>query len=137
MFLVVDTNVIFAFSKSPKVVELVERLREAKVKTITPQFCFNELVNLKGKVMRYAGFSEEEFGLFLREAKKVFFVVPQFLYEDFMQEAKSISPHKKDVPLFALSLAFGKAPIWSREPRLRRQKSIKVLSDEEVEELIR
>lgn len=40
----------------------------------------------------------------------------------------------KDSPYFALALAFDKAPIWSREPRLKRQKVVKVLHDKEVEE---
>ena len=74
--------------------------------------------------------------IFVEEAKKVFFVVPKFLYEDFIEEAKHISPDKKDAPLFALSLAFDKVPIWSREPRLKRQKVVKVLDDKDVEELL-
>jgi predicted nucleic acid-binding protein len=56
-------------------------------------------------------------------------VVPKSNYEIFLDKALRISPHKKDAPLFALSLAFNKAPIWSREPRLKRQKIIRVLSD--------
>jgi predicted nucleic acid-binding protein len=52
----------------------------------------------------------------------------------FIEEAKRISPHLKDAPLFALSLAFDKVPIWSREPRLKRQKSVEVLWDEEVKD---
>jgi predicted nucleic acid-binding protein len=52
----------------------------------------------------------------------------------FIEEAKRISPHLKDAPLFALSLAFDKVPIWSRKPRLKRQKSVEVLWDEEVKD---
>jgi len=136
--LIADTNVIFLFSKNPDFVELVERLRKSGVKLITPQFCLDELVNTKVKsdLMKYAGFSEDGFEFFAGEVKKVFIVVPKFLYDDFMEEAKRISPDKKDVPLFALSLAFGKAPIWSREPRLKRQKSIEVLDNKGVEALL-
>jgi predicted nucleic acid-binding protein len=63
--------------------------------------------------------------------------VPKSNYEIFLDKALRISPHKKDAPLFALSLAFNKASIWSREPRLKRQKIIQVLSDIEVKTLIR
>lgn len=137
--LVADTNVIFLFSKNPNIVELAERLKKSGIKLITPQFCLDELLNTKVKrdLMKYAGFSEDEFGFFTREVKKVFFVVPRFLYDDFMDEAKRISPDKKDTPLFAVSLAFGKAPVWSREPRLKRQKSIEVLDNKGVEGLIK
>ena len=135
--LILDTNVIFALSKSPKVVGLVEKLRVSKIKLITPQFCFDELLNIKVKLMKYTGFSEEEFEFFIKEIKKVFFVVPEFLYEDFSEEAKHISPDAKDSPLFALSLAFDKCPIWSREPRLKRQKAVKVLDDKGVEDLLK
>lgn len=137
--LVADTNVIFLFSKNPDFIELVEKLRKSGVKLITPQFCLDELLNtkVKGDLMKYAGFSEKEFELFAEEVKKVFFVVPKFLYNDFMEEAKRISPDKKDVPLFALSLAFGKTPIWSREPRLKRQKLVSVLDNKGVEEMLK
>lgn len=55
--------------------------------------------------------------------------MPKFLYEDFTEEAKRISPDAKDFPLFALSLAFDK---W-----LKRQKAVKVLDDKGVEELLK
>ena len=137
MLLVVDTNVIFVFSKNPKVIELVEKSRRTRIKLVAPQFCFDELAKIKGSLMKYSGFSEEEFEFFVEEVKKVFAVVPKFLYEDFIEEAKHISPDKKDIPLFALSLAFDKAPIWSREPRLKRQKTVKVLDDNGVEDLLK
>ena len=137
--LVVDTNIIFLFSKNLGTVELGERLTKAGIKLLTPQFCLDELLNtkVKGDVMKYAGFSKVEFESFVTEVTKIFFVVPTSLYDDFMEEAKTISPDKKDVPLFALSLAFDKAPIWSREPRLKRQKSIKVLDSKDVENLLK
>ena len=137
--LVADTNVIFLFSKNPNLVVLVQKLRKSGIKLTTPQFCLDELhsTKVKGDLMKYAGFSENEFERFIKEVKKILFVVPIFLYDDFMEEAKHISPDKKDVPLFALSLAFDKAPIWSREPRLKRQKTVKVLDDKGVEDLLR
>ncbi len=136
--LVADTNVIFLFSKSPNLVELGEKLRKSGIKLLIPQFCLDELLNakVKGDVMKYAGFSERDFEAFVEGVKKVFFVVPEFLYNDFMEEAKHISPDKKDIPLFALSIAFDKAPIWSREPRLKRQKTVKVLDNKDVEGLL-
>lgn len=134
--LIVDTNVVFVFAKNPNVVGMVEKLRKSGAKLMMPQFCLDELVNNKGSLMKYAGFSGDEFELFVEEVKKIFVVVPKFLYDDFMEEAKRISPGKKDTPMFALSLAFDKSPIWSREPRLKRQKIVKVLGDKDVEKLL-
>jgi predicted nucleic acid-binding protein len=54
----------------------------------------------------------------------------------FLAEAKRVAPHEKDTRHFALSLKFN-YPIWSREPKLKRQKVVEVLSDKEVEELLK
>jgi len=64
----------------------------------------------------------------LRE-KGVSLLVPQYMFDELL----GIKPHLKDAPLFALSLAFNNAPIWSREPRLKMQKVVEVLHDKEVE----
>ena len=137
--LVADTNIIFLFSRNPAFVELAEKLRNSGTKLLTPQFCLDELQNpkVKGDMMKYAGFSEKDIQSFVEEVKKIFFVVPKFLYDDFMDEAVRISPDKKDAPLFALSLAFDKAPIWSREPRLRWQKLVKILDDNDVKGMLK
>jgi predicted nucleic acid-binding protein len=95
-----------------------------------------ELEKLNEKIIK-RGITKEEYVNSFQLLKLLIEVVPKSNYEIFLDKALSISPHKKDAPLFALSLAFNKAPIWSREPRLKRQKIIQVLSDIEVETLIR
>ena len=67
--LVVDTNVLFVFAKNPKLIKLIEGLRKADVKFIVPQFCLDELLNVRQELMKYAGFSEEEFEFFIGETK--------------------------------------------------------------------
>jgi predicted nucleic acid-binding protein len=94
-----------------------------------------ELENLREKITK-RGITKEEYANSFRLLKLLIEVVPKSKYEIFLDEALKISPHKKDAPLFALSLAFNKSTIWSREPRLKRQKIIQVLSDREVETLI-
>jgi len=136
MELVVDTNVLFALPRSSRVRKLVDKLLERKVRLLIPQFVIDELVALKGDVMKYTGFDEEEFARFLEDVKVLFEVIPEKEYRLFLGEAKRVAPHEKDIPLFALSLKFN-CPVWSREPRLRRQKVVEVLSDKEVEELLK
>jgi predicted nucleic acid-binding protein len=134
--LITDTNVLFAFFSSKRVVEIFKKLYLSGVKLIVPQFVMEELENLREKIIK-RGITKEEYINSFQLLKLLIEVVPKSKYEIFLDEALKISPHKKDVPLFALSLAFNKAPIWSREPRLKRQKIIQVLSDIEVEALIR
>jgi len=133
--LIIDTNVLFAFFGSKKVVEIFKKLYLSGVKLIVPQFVMEELENLREKITK-RGITKEEYANSFQLLKLLIEVVPKSKYEIFLDEALKISPHKKDAPLFALSLAFNKSPIWSREPRLKGQKIIQVLSDREVETLI-
>ncbi len=133
--LIVDTNVLFAFFSNKKVVEIFKKLYLNGTRMIVPQFVMEELENLKEKITK-KGITEEEYVNSLQLLKLLIEVVPKSYYESFLDEALKVSPHKKDAPLFALSLAFNKAPIWSREPRLKRQKLIQILSDREVEALL-
>jgi predicted nucleic acid-binding protein len=136
MFLIVDTNVLFSFfhSKS-KVRESFKSLRERGVSLLVPQYMFDELLGIKPEILRDCNLSVDEFSVSLALLLKLLEIVPEGEYEEFIEEAKRISPHLKDAPLFALSRAFDKVPIWSREPRLKRQKVVKVLHDKEVVEL--
>jgi predicted nucleic acid-binding protein len=103
------------------------------VEFVISEFVLNELYNLKNKAKK-KGISDKEFNKLFEFLLSISIVANEKLYKPFLNEAVKISPHKKDAPLFALSLAFNKAPIWSREPRLKRQKLIKVVNDKEVEE---
>ena len=76
---------------------------------------------------------EDNFSVSLALLLKLVEIIPKEEYGEFIEEAKRISPLLKDAPLFALSLAFNNAPIWSREPRLKMQKVVEVLHDKEVE----
>ncbi|MFH8132361.1 MAG: PIN domain-containing protein [Candidatus Aenigmatarchaeota archaeon] len=137
MFLVLDTNVLFSFFKRAKVFRLVSKLSRKGAKLLVPNLMADELKILRPKILRYSKLSEKE----LNEVFETLFSLIKPIEEDkylrFLEEAKKISPHKKDIPLFALSLAFNKAPIWSREAKLKRQKLIKVLTDKEVEDLLK
>jgi predicted nucleic acid-binding protein len=138
MFLIIDTNVLFSsFRKGSKTDELMRELRRHGFKLLVPEFVFSELKDLKQKISKFARLTQSDVEEAFMSLKKVIREVSELEYSQFLDEAKKISPHKKDAPLFALSLAFNKAPIWSREPRLRRQKVVEVLSDKEVEELLK
>ncbi len=131
MFLIIDTNVLFSFFRKSKVLELVRKLRSSGYKLITPDFMYSELLKLEGQILKYSGISTEEFDILLIGLKQVVKSIPKSEYSDFLQEANQISPDKKDAPLFALALSV-QGSIWSREPKLKRQKTIRLLSDEDI-----
>jgi predicted nucleic acid-binding protein len=133
MLLIIDTNVLFSFfHPGSNVRELVKLLREKNISLLVPLLMFEELLEILPKILKNCKLSMSEFIVLLELLLKIVRIVPQIEFEKFLDEAKKISPHSKDISLFALSLAFDKSPIWSREPRLKKQKSISVLSDDEV-----
>jgi len=135
MFLVIDTNVLFSFFHPRSgVMGCFKSLKDRDVTLLVPQGMFDELLKIMPKILKYCNLSRSEFSVMLALLLKSVEIIPKVEYEQFMSEAKKTSPHLKDAPLFALSLAFNKAPIWSREPGLKRQKVVRVLSDEEVKE---
>jgi predicted nucleic acid-binding protein len=136
-FLVLDVNVLFSFFKRGKVFWLIEALVKKNVKLLVPTEIVEELVKLKHKILSSAKLSENEWEELLKLLFSVVENISKSKYEPFLSEGKRISPHIRDAPLFALSLAFNKAPIWSRELRLKRQKVVKILSDKDVENLVK
>lgn len=135
--LVLDVNVLFSFFRKGKVFKLVEELVKKNIRLLIPAEMKEELLSLKSKIIKSAKISEEEWNGISNLLFSIVREVPKSKYGSFLREGCKISPHINDAPLFALSLAFNKAPIWSREPRLKRQKFIKILSDRDVEELLK
>jgi len=131
MFLVVDTNVLFSFFRKSTVFDTIRKLRDSGYTPIAPDFVYSELMNLKAQILKYSGISEDEFEFLLISLKYFVKSVPKPKYDNFFGEGEKISPDKKDAPLFALALAF-RCPIWSREPKLKKQSAISVFSDEEI-----
>ena len=137
MLLILDTNILFSFFNKSKVLRLAKELKHKGYKLVSPDFVFFEILGLKNKILKSSEITESEFDLMLLLIKRAVKFIPKVEYKEFVSEAKQLSPHTKDFPLFALSLYLDKAPIWSRELRLKKQKLIKVFSDEDIERLLR
>lgn len=134
MQLVLDANVIFSALLRGKPLSMFIELKKKGIDLITPDFLVEEFFGKVEKISKALGTNEEQTIVsFAKLFSELVRVVPEKEYAKFLSEAKQISPHVKDVPYFALSLRYDRCPIWSREPRLRRQKLVKVLSDKEVE----
>lgn len=132
--LIIDANVVFSCIISRgKALDTVFGLYDMGVKMISPEFIIKEFEDNVSKISKHSGLDEESVLAFAVNLFSEFIqVVPMIEYKQFLQEAAKISPDKKDAPYFALSLAFNKTPIWSRELRLKRQKIVRVLSDDEI-----
>ena len=118
-----------------KALEILFELYDKGIKLISPEYFVEEFERNIDKLSKQSKLSKEELLTFASILFSEFVeIVPKDRYERFLEEAKKISPDNKDVPYFALSLAFNKAPIWSRERRLKKQDVVKVLFDNEVKE---
>ena len=134
-FLVVDANVIFSCLLKGKALEILFELYDKGIKLISPEYFVEEFGRNIDKLSKQSKLSKEELLAFASILFSEFVeIVPKDRYERFLEEAKKISPDNKDIPYFALSLAFNKAPIWSREPKLKKQDVVKILFDDEVKE---
>jgi predicted nucleic acid-binding protein len=138
MILILDANVIFSALLKGKPLSMSVELKNKGIELITPDFLVEEFFKKRKELSKILCISEEQILVaFTKMMSELVRVVHKEEYVTFLDEAKKISPDKKDVPYFALSLALDKAPIWSREPRLRRQKVVKVLDDKGVERLMK
>jgi len=134
-FLVVDANVIFSCLLKGKALEILFKLYDKRIKLVSPEYFVEEFEKNIDKLSKQSKLSKEELLIFASILFSEFVkIVPKYKYERFREDAKKISPDNKDIPYFALSLAFNKAPIWSRERRLKKQNVVKVLFDNEVKE---
>lgn len=79
--------------------------------------------------------SEEDLEIIMMTLRKYIETKPSAFFEEYKTQAEAISPDEKDAPFFALALKL-KADIWSNEPRLKRQKKIKVLNTRDLRRIL-
>jgi len=103
---------------------------------VSPAFLLDEVTGKLEKLASKAGISNEEISMALNLLLSWIRIIPNTEYLHFIDEGKKISPDIKDAPYFALALKL-KCPIWSREPRLKRQKTIVVLDNKDIETLLK
>lgn len=124
--LIIDANILFSFFKSDSVRRyLIEELLNCECKLISPDFVFEELSQNKDKIMKFSKIDESEFIFLVLLLKKEIKTISESEYSEFLINAKSISPHTKDDPYFALALAFNLS-IWSDEEKFKQQSKIKI-----------
>lgn len=134
--LVVDAGILFSFFKEDSARrQLIKELSSRGSTLVSPDFAMGELLSDKEKVMRSAGINELGFKFLFSLLERRIETFPKSEYEEFLSEAKEISPHAKDDPYFALALSLNSA-IWSDEQAFAKQPRVKVYSTRELLKLL-
>jgi predicted nucleic acid-binding protein len=94
-----------------------------------------ELLSDKEKVMEFARIDELGFKFLFSLLERKIETFPKSEYEEFLSKAGEISPHDRGRPYFALALYLNSA-IWSDEKAFKKQSQVKILSTEELIELL-
>src|SRR3989338_4581202 len=135
MKLVADTNILFSFFRENPVRFIIINSKSFGIELFTSEYNIDELRKNKSDLFKYSGLNSEQIGSVIDELNKHISSVSPNEYKQFEQEAKQVSPHDKDAPVFALALKI-KADVWSNEPRLKKQSVVKVYSTEDLRKLI-
>ena len=134
--LVVDANILFSFFKKDSLRrELIERLPNYGWKLISPDYVIEELLNEKERIMKFSKIDEISFLFLISLLQRKIETIPKENFDNWIDEAMKISPHSKDVPYFALALAFN-AAIWSDEKAFKKQDEVKIFSTEELKKIL-
>lgn len=130
MELVVDANVLFAaLIGKGKTQEL---FFENKIKLVAPLKLIVEFENNKELIAERGNVSVQELMESFQILKEKIELYPtDDIPSDIRLKAEKLSPHRKDVPYFALALHLGCA-IWSREDDFKKQGEIKIYSTSEL-----
>ena len=134
--LITDANILFSFFKSDSTRrKIIEKLLNNDCMLIAPSFILEELSKEKEKIIKFAKIDESDFrylfSLLLQNIK----TIPKEEYTDFIDLAKKLSPHEKDVSYFALALS-NNCSIWSDELEFKKQSQIKIFSTKDLLELL-
>ncbi len=125
-----DTNVLFSFfKKESKTRRLI--LNFEILELITPSFCIDELNEHKELICEKSKLSDSEFEEVLDDLLIFVKVFSLSEYEDFLSDAKAISPDPDDIDLFALALKLD-CPLWAQEKAFKKQSKVKVFSTSDL-----
>ena len=134
MRLVVDTNIIVSFFRPNPVNLLISSPDFFKLELFIPEQAKEELLRNRPDILKYAKINSEEFNQKISELEELLSIESKDSFKKFEAQAKSLAPHDKDIPIFALALKLN-CPIWSNELKFKEQSEIKVFSTRDMIEL--
>lgn len=134
MRFVVDTNILVSFFRPNPVNELISKSKSLNLHLFSSQYIIDELKKNKSDVLKYSGLNEGHFNEKLSELISFLNLIPEESFKKLESSAKQISPHDKDVPVFALAL-FLNCSIWSNEHAFKLQSKVKVFNTRDMVEM--
>ena len=131
----VDANIMVSFFRNNPVNNLIVNYKFFKLDLFTSDVNIKELRKNKGNILKYSGLDSEQFNVKLNELQAFIKIIPLESCKEFKNEAKSLAPHDKDIPIFALAWKLSCA-IWSNELSFKSQDKINVVSTRDIIELL-
>ncbi|MEK6932912.1 MAG: PIN domain-containing protein [Nanoarchaeota archaeon] len=133
MILVVDTNILFTqFWKNSFTKNLFKRI---ELELFSPEYVLKEIKFHMQEILERTEISKEDFIKLREELVKMIKFVPLKEYSDFLKDALKLSVDENDIDFLASALKLNCA-IWSKDPHLKQQNKIKVLTTKELIELL-
>lgn len=133
MNLVVDTNILFSFFWQDSLTRKL--LITSNFNLISPEVTLEEIKKYSKEICNKLKISENKFKEQLKKLKEIASFVNREKYSEFLKEAEKIAPDKNDAEFLALCLKYS-CFLWSNDSILKNQKKIKVLSTEEIIEIL-
>lgn len=133
MKIVVDTNILFSFFWSKSMTRKL--LITSNFELISPITALEELKKYSKEIIKKTNISTKQFDLELSNLQKIVNFINKSQYLSLLKDSERIAPDKDDSDFFALCLKFD-CLLWSNDSVLKRQNKIKVLSTEEIIELL-
>jgi predicted nucleic acid-binding protein len=100
----------------------------------SPEYALEEINDHSKELMKKAGLSRKRFAELRRELARMVEFVPVEDYRDMLKSALDICPDSGDIDFFALALRL-RAPLWSNDRLLKRQKRVVVVCTLELIEM--
>lgn len=133
MKLVVDTNILFSFFWKDSMTKKL--LITSNFELVSPEIALEEIKKYSNELCKRLKISNKEFAEHLKKLKEIIKFIAKSEYPAFLKEAEQFSPDKNDSEFFALCLKYSCA-LWSNDSILKHQDKIKVLSTEDIIEII-
>jgi predicted nucleic acid-binding protein len=133
MKLVIDTNILFSFFWQDSLTRKL--LIISNFELISPEIALEEIRKYSQEICKKVKMSENEFKEQVKKLKEIVKFIDKEEYSSFLKEAEKISPDKNDAEFFALCLKHSSF-LWSNDSILKNQDKIKVISTEDIIDLL-
>lgn len=133
MELIVDANILFAgLIKESTTAGL---LFNPTLRLYSPEFVMEEFLKYSDIIQKKMKRTGEEFVTIMHQLYELITVIPEQEYEQYVEDAKKISPDDKDVMYFALALKL-RCDIWWNDGKLKEQDKVIIYNTSELVALL-